>query len=65
MKVLECEQIKADPYARDSQSIEALMSELDEYLSQQSRQVLDNITSRLDQALEEVMERNFTTGSAV
>jgi len=64
MKALECERIEADLYSRDSQSTEALMSEVDGYLSQQVRQALDDITSRLDQALEEVVERNFTTRSA-
>jgi len=63
MKVLECERIESDLYPSDSQSTEALMSEVDEYLSQQSRQALDKITSRLEQVLEEVVERNFTTPS--
>jgi len=64
MKVLECERIEVDLYPNDSQSVETLMSEVDEYLSQQARQALDKITSHLEQALEEVVERNFTAPSA-
>jgi len=64
MKVLECERIEADLHPSGSQSTEALMSEVDEYLSQQATQALDKIISRLEQALEEVVERNFTAPSA-
>jgi len=64
MKVLECERIEVDLYPNDSQSVEALMSDLDEYLSRQARQALNKITSRLEQALEEVVERTFTAPSA-
>jgi len=53
-----------EQYAREPQSIDALMSEVDEYLSRQAKQALDKITSRFEQALQEVAERNFTTQSA-